>query len=126
MTVPAAPLAVGLPVLGAVFDETANGGIGRGFAVCAVLGTLLAAWFCGPAGRWWVVTAPPVLVLGLTAVAELLWHGDKYRGKALATGAVRWSVHAFPVIACSIGAALLVIVVRTVVERGRERGGRRG
>ncbi|MDH6119532.1 DUF6542 domain-containing protein [Kitasatospora sp. GAS204B] len=115
----AAPFAVGLPLLGAVLDEATSGGIGRAFAVGAVLGTLLAAWVCGPAGRWWVVTAPPVLVLGLTAGAELLCHGDKYRGKALTTGAVRWAVHAFPVTAWSIGAALLVIAIRSAAERRR-------
>ncbi len=114
--------ALGLPVLGAVADELIGSGIGTVFAVCAVLGTGLAALVSSRPGWWWVATAPPIVVLVVTAGAEMLVHGDKYQGKALATGAAGWAIHGFPVMASAVGAALLVVVVR-IAKDGR---GRRG
>ncbi|MDH6576903.1 DUF6542 domain-containing protein [Kitasatospora sp. MAP5-34] len=118
----AALFAVGLPLLGAAVDETIGSGIGMVFAVCAVLGTALAALVSSRPGWWWVVTAPPIIVLALTAGAEMVVHGAKYQGKALATGAAGWAIHGFPVMAATVGAALLVVLIR-IVKDGR---GRRG
>ncbi|MDH6123878.1 DUF6542 domain-containing protein [Kitasatospora sp. GP82] len=119
---PAALPAIGLPVLGALVDEVTGSGVGPVFAVCAVLGTALAAAVSSRAGWWWVTAAAPAVVLAVASGTEYLVHGDKYQGKALATGALRWVVHAFPVMAAAVPAALLVIVVRSV-RSGR---GRRG
>ncbi|GAA2143536.1 hypothetical protein GCM10009760_30060 [Kitasatospora kazusensis] len=118
----AALFAVGLPLLGAAVDEAVGSGIGTAFAVCAVLGSALAALVSGRPGWWWVATAPPVVVLGVTAGAELLVHGSKYQGKALATGAAGWAIHGFPVMAAAVAAALLVVLIR-IARDGR---GRRG
>jgi hypothetical protein len=118
----AALFALGLPVLGAAVDELVGSGIGLVFAVCTVLGTALAALVSSRPGWWWVTTAPPIVVLAATAGAEMLVHGDKYQGKALATGAAGWAIHGFPVMASAVGAALLVVVIR-IARDGR---GRRG
>ncbi|MGK4581973.1 DUF6542 domain-containing protein [Kitasatospora sp. HPMI-4] len=119
---PAVYPALGLPVLGALVDVVIGSGVGVVFAVCAVLGTALAALVSSRAGWWWVTTAAPVVVLTVAVGTEYLVDGDKYPGKALASGALRWVTHAFPVMTAAVLAALLMIVVR----RLREGRGRRG
>ncbi|MGW2375719.1 MULTISPECIES: DUF6542 domain-containing protein [Kitasatospora] len=115
----AALTAVGLPLVGGIADELSGPGAGILFAVGAVLGTGLAALLCSRAGRWWVVTAAPVVVLLTASGVEYLCNPDKYQGKGLGTGAVRWMVGAFPVMAEAVAVVLLVIVVRAVLERRR-------
>ncbi|MEE1788374.1 hypothetical protein PUR71_36570 [Streptomyces sp. SP17BM10] len=117
-------LAIGLPLVGAVADELGGPGVGIFFAVAAVLGTGLAALLCSPAGRWWVVTGAPLVVLVTASATEYVFNGDKYQDtKQLGTGALRWVVGAFPVMAAAVAAALVVVVVKAVVDR-RQSGGR--
>jgi hypothetical protein len=118
----AALVAVGLPLLGGIADELGGPGVGILFTVGAVLGTAAAAALCSRTGRWWVVTATPIVVLLTAAGVEYLSNPDKYQGKGLGTGAVRWVVGAFPVMAEAVAAALLVIVIRTVLDRRRPGG----
>ncbi|GAB2714090.1 DUF6542 domain-containing protein [Kitasatospora kifunensis] len=119
--------ALGLPVCGAAFDELTGSGLGPVFAVCAVLGAALAAALSSRAGWWWVTTSAPVTVLAVTSGSQYLAHHDAYHGSALATGAARWLVNAFPVMAAALLAALLVIVVRSILDRrGTRRETRRG
>ncbi|MFE6054369.1 DUF6542 domain-containing protein [Kitasatospora sp. NPDC056446] len=115
----AAVSAVGLPALGGIADELGGPGVGILFAVGSVLGTAGAAAVCSRAGRWWVVTAAPVVVLLLTAGIEYAAHPDAYQGKNLGTGALRWVVGAFPVMAAAVGVALAVAVGRAVADRRR-------
>ncbi|MFJ6618844.1 DUF6542 domain-containing protein [Kitasatospora sp. NPDC091335] len=115
----AALSAVGLPLLGAVADELDGPGVGPLLAVGSVLGTAAAAALCGRAGRWWVVTAAPVVVLLTASGVEYLAHPEKYQGKNLGTGAVRWVVGAFPVMAAAVAVALAVVAARTVAARRR-------
>ncbi|MQS13663.1 hypothetical protein F7Q99_15625 [Streptomyces kaniharaensis] len=117
-----AALAIVLPAAGAGIDETSGPGMGIAFAVGAVVGTALAATLSSRNGWWWVLCASPLLVLGVTAAAELLANGDAYRGKALATGSAKWVVHGFPVMAAAAGAAVLVIVVRVARDRRKHHG----
>ncbi|MFG3225903.1 DUF6542 domain-containing protein [Kitasatospora sp. NPDC048194] len=112
--------AVGLPLVGAVVDELSGPGMGIAFAVCAVLGTALAAGLSTRRGWWWVLAASPPVVLGVTAVAELAADGAKYRGSGLATGSAKWVVNGFPVMAQAAAAALLVIAVRAAADRRRQ------
>lgn len=111
-----------LPALGAAADEFSGPGTGFAFAAGAVLGTGLAAVLSTRNGWWWVLCASPLVVLGVTAAAELAAHGDAYEGKALATGSAKWVVHGFPVMAAAAGAAALVIVVRLVLDRRKHHG----
>ncbi|MFJ3220859.1 DUF6542 domain-containing protein [Kitasatospora sp. NPDC086801] len=113
--------AVGLPVLGGVADELGGPGVGVLFAVGAVGGTGAAAALCSRAGRWWVVTAAPLVVLLGAAGIEYLANRDAYQGKQLGTGALRWVVGAFPVMAAAVAAALLVVAVRAALDRRRPR-----
>ncbi|MFJ9692826.1 DUF6542 domain-containing protein [Kitasatospora sp. NPDC101183] len=113
-------LALGLPLVGAGIDEASGPGVGWAFALCAVLGTGAAAAVCTRRGWWWVLACSPVVVLGVTAVVELLANRDKYQGKALATGAAKWLVHGFPVMAQAATAAVLVIAVRAIRNRRRQ------
>ncbi|MFE4975033.1 DUF6542 domain-containing protein [Kitasatospora sp. NPDC056651] len=117
--VAAALSAVGLPLLGAVADELDGPGVGLLFAVGSVLGTAAAAALCGRTGRWWVVTAAPVVVLLTASGVEYLANPGKYQGKNLGTGALRWVVGAFPVMAVAVAAALAVVVARVVADRRR-------
>ncbi|MFJ2191504.1 DUF6542 domain-containing protein [Kitasatospora sp. NPDC087861] len=117
-----AALAVGLPAVGAGIDELSGPGMGLAFAVGAVFGTGLSAALSSRNGWWWVVAASPLLVLGVTAGAELLANGDAYQGKSLATGSAKWVVHGFPVMAAAAAVAALVIVVRLVRDRRRDHG----
>ncbi|MFF3067729.1 DUF6542 domain-containing protein [Kitasatospora sp. NPDC057904] len=116
-------LAIGLPLAGAVADELGGPGVGVFFAVAAVLGTGLAALLCSPAGRWWVVTGAPLVVLVTASATEYVFNGDQYQNtKQLGTGALRWVVGAFPVMAAAVVAALVVIVAKAVVDRRRPEG----
>ncbi|MBV6698626.1 DUF6542 domain-containing protein [Kitasatospora aureofaciens] len=117
-----AVLAIGLPAVGAGIDELSGPGMGFAFAAGAVLGTGLAAMLSTRRGWWWVLCASPLLVLGVTAGAELLANGDMYKGKALATGSAKWVVHGFPVMAAAAGAAVLVIVVRVILDGRKHHG----
>ncbi|MEU3561936.1 MULTISPECIES: DUF6542 domain-containing protein [unclassified Kitasatospora] len=111
--------AVGLPLLGAVADEVDGPGISLLFAVGSVLGTAAAALLCSRAGRWWVVTAAPVVVLLTASGVEYLAHPGTYQGKNLGTGALRWVVGAFPVMAAAVAVAFAVVAVRAVPTRRR-------
>ncbi|MFF2545707.1 DUF6542 domain-containing protein [Kitasatospora sp. NPDC058063] len=111
--------AVGLPLLGAVADEVDGPGVSLLFAVGAVLGTAAAALLCSRAGRWWVVTAAPVVVLLTASGVEYLAHPGTYQGKNLGTGALRWVVGAFPVMAAAVAVAFAVVAVRAVPTRRR-------
>ncbi|MFJ8473383.1 DUF6542 domain-containing protein [Kitasatospora sp. NPDC094011] len=115
----AAFAAVGLPLLGGMADELGGPGVGILFAVGAVLGTGIAAALCSRTGRWWVVTGAPLVVLLSASGVEFAANPEKYQGKGLGTGAVRWVVGAFPVMAEAVAVALLVIVVRVVLDRRR-------
>ncbi|KJS53740.1 hypothetical protein VM98_23415 [Streptomyces rubellomurinus subsp. indigoferus] len=115
--------AVGLPVLGGAADELGGPGVGLLFAVGAVAGTGAAAALCSRAGRWWVVTAAPIVVLLAASGVEYVAHSQTYRGHGLGTGALRWVVGAFPVMATATAAALLVIAVRAGLERRRPAAG---
>ncbi|MFJ6385214.1 DUF6542 domain-containing protein [Kitasatospora sp. NPDC092039] len=121
---PALPvaLALGLPLAGAAVDELSGPGTGPALAVAAVLGTGLAAALSGRNGWWWVLAGSPLVVLGVTAAAELTAHRDRYQGKGLATGAAKWVVHGFPVMAGAAAAAVVVITVRLVRARRRRHG----
>ncbi|MET8546448.1 DUF6542 domain-containing protein [Kitasatospora sp. NPDC004799] len=121
---PALPAAValGLPLAGAAVDELSGSGTGLAFAAAAVLGTGLAAALSSRNGWWWVLAASPLVVLGVTAAAELAAHRDRYQGKGLATGAAKWVVHGFPVMAGAAAAAVVVITVRLVRARRRQHG----
>ncbi|MDH6112997.1 hypothetical protein P3T36_006106 [Kitasatospora sp. MAP12-15] len=119
----AATLALGLPLVGALFDELLGSGPGWLLAVLTVLGTAGAAFLSTPAGWWWVVPAPPPVVLVTTAASQLLADSSKYQdGGALATEAVRWAIHGFPVMAWAIAAALAVVLARVTLESGGRRG----
>ncbi|MFG2913942.1 DUF6542 domain-containing protein [Kitasatospora sp. NPDC048298] len=115
----AALSAVGLPLLGAVADELDGPGVGLLFAVGSVLGTAAAAALCSRAGRWWVVTAAPVVVLLTASGVEYLAQPGKYQGKNLGTGVLRWVVGAFPVMAAAVAVALAVVALRAVSARRR-------
>ncbi|MFJ7913075.1 DUF6542 domain-containing protein [Kitasatospora sp. NPDC096204] len=117
-----AALAVGLPIAGAAVDELSGPGMGLAFTVGAVLGTGLAAALSGRNGWWWVLAASPLVVLGATAVVELAAHRDRYQGKGLATGAAKWVVHGFPVMAEAAASAVIVIALRLVRARRRQHG----
>ncbi|MFE6865767.1 DUF6542 domain-containing protein [Kitasatospora sp. NPDC057692] len=113
--------AVGLPSAGAVAGELAGHGGGPLFAAGSVLGTGTAAALCGRAGRWWVVIAAPPVVLAARAATAYLADRDGLRGKALASAAVRWVVGAFPVMAAAVAVALLVVLVRVLLDRRARR-----
>lgn len=115
-------LAVALPSIGAAIDEASGPGMGAVFALCTVLGTGAAAAVCTRNGWWWVLACSPVVILAVTAGAELLGDNEKYKGNGLATGSAKWVVHGFPVMAQALVVAVLVITVRTIRSRRRQHG----
>jgi hypothetical protein len=117
-------LAVGMPVAGGLADELLGLGVGGwGLLLCTVIGSAGAAWVCSRAGWWWVLPAPPPIVLAVTAGSEFLAHSEQYKdSKALATGAAKWAISGFPIMLYAMGAALLVILVRVVRDRRSRRG----
>ncbi|MET9626115.1 DUF6542 domain-containing protein [Lentzea sp. NPDC006480] len=94
------------------------------FGVWLVAGAVLASALVRRVGLWTVAPAPPVVFLVL-AVANAAWRRQTQvrsfwgSGKEFAADAVRWFVNGFPWLAASVGAAVVVVVVRMVL------GGRR-
>ncbi|MFE9421720.1 DUF6542 domain-containing protein [Kitasatospora sp. NPDC006697] len=111
-------LFLGIPALGALVDEAIAPGLGLLFAGSAVLGTASATALASRAGWWWVLPACPIVVLAVTAAAELLGDGAKYRGgNSLLAGAIRWAVNGFPVMLAALAVAALVVLVRILRDR---------
>ncbi|WP_152645667.1 DUF6542 domain-containing protein [Streptacidiphilus albus] len=120
MPAPLGPgLLVGMPLLGAVLS---GGGLGLLYTVSAVVGAVAAAWLSGQSGLWWVATGAPAVVLLVALVARAATDSGAGTGAALATHALAWTAHAFPVMVIVTVAVLLVVLVRVVRERGRGRG----
>ncbi|GAA1992210.1 DUF6542 domain-containing protein [Kitasatospora viridis] len=117
-------LSLGLPAAGGLADQLFGLGIGGwGLLLCSVAGFAGAAAVCSRTGWWWVLPAPPPIVLAVTAATAYLAHSDDYKGgKKLAAGAAKWAIQGFPVMLYAMGAALLVILVRTVRDRRSPRG----
>ncbi|MCQ4083935.1 hypothetical protein NGB36_25940 [Streptomyces sp. RB6PN25] len=111
-----------LVVLGAVVDEFVGSGSGWVFAIASVLGAALAAVACPPAGRVWVIAAPPLVVAVVTVVVGVLAGTGSVQGsKGLYTSAVRWAVDGFPAMAAAEVTVAVVLAVRAI-RSGR--GGR--
>ncbi|HEX8870037.1 MAG TPA: DUF6542 domain-containing protein [Lentzea sp.] len=98
--------------------------LGWPFGVWLVTGAVLASALVRRVGLWTVAPAPPVVFLVL-AVGNAAWLRQTQvrsfwgSGKQFAADAVPWFVNGFPWLAASVGAALVVVVVRSVL------GGRR-
>lgn len=118
----AALLVWAVPVVGAVIDELLGSSLGWAFAIAAVVAAGLAAAACSRAGAWWVVCAPPLVVMAVTIVAEQLARSGS-SGKALTTSAVHWAVDAFPAMAAAELTVAVVLGVRMI--RARRRGSSR-
>ncbi|PWK81771.1 hypothetical protein C8D88_116184 [Lentzea atacamensis] len=93
--------------------------LGWPFGVCLVTGAVLASALVRRVGLWTVAPAPPVVFL-VVAVGNAAWRRQSQRqsfwgnSKEFAADAVPWFVNGFPWLAASVGAALVVVVVRFV------------
>ncbi|WP_369390338.1 DUF6542 domain-containing protein [Streptomyces sp. CG1] len=112
-------LAWGLPVVGAVVDELLGSTPGWAFMITAVLAGAVAARACSRAGAWWVVCAPPLVVMAVAVVTEQVAGAGS--GKTLATSAVHWAVDAFPAMAGAELAVIAVLAVRMIRSRRSRR-----
>ncbi|MFF4340888.1 DUF6542 domain-containing protein [Kitasatospora sp. NPDC001540] len=118
---PAVLPALGLPVLGALADELAGPGLGAGYAVCAVLGPVVAALVSSRAGWWWVVSGAPVVTLLAAGGVDCLARGDKYRGTGLGTEGLKLVSAQFPWMLAALAAALLTVGLRALRTRRARR-----
>lgn len=93
--------------------------LGWPFGVWLVAGAVLTSALVRRVGLWTVAPAPPVVFL-VVAVGNAVWRRQTQwqsfwgSGKEFAADAVPWFVNGFPWLAASVGAALVVVVVRTV------------
>ena len=93
--------------------------LGWPFGVWLVTGAVLASALVRRVGLWTVAPAPPVVFL-IVAVGNAAWRRQSQRqsfwgnSKEFAADAVPWFVNGFPWLAASVGAALVVVVVRFV------------
>ncbi|RAS62975.1 hypothetical protein C8D87_107123 [Lentzea atacamensis] len=93
--------------------------LGWPFGVWLVTGAVLASALVRRVGLWTVAPAPPVVFL-VVAVGNAAWRRQSQRqsfwgnSKEFAADAVPWFVNGFPWLAASVGAALVVVVVRFV------------
>ncbi|WP_198035157.1 DUF6542 domain-containing protein [Streptacidiphilus rugosus] len=101
-----------LPVLGALVDELIGSPLGPVFALCTVLASAWAALLTSRHGLWWVLPAPPLVVAGVTAVTQLLFHDVALSGTKLATTLLTWAVKGFPVMFFSVLAAVAALGLR--------------
>ncbi|MER5564123.1 DUF6542 domain-containing protein [Streptomyces sp. NPDC002506] len=111
-------LLVGGPLLGTLV----SGGQGPLFAICAAAGAAGATWLCSRAGVWWTVTAAPVVVLLVAMGVRLALDSGTSTGATLATGALKWSAHAFAAMLAALAAALAVPLVRRMRGEGKHHG----
>ncbi|GAA3653348.1 hypothetical protein GCM10022267_44570 [Lentzea roselyniae] len=94
--------------------------LGWPFGVWLVTGAVLASALVRRVGLWTVAPAPPVVFL-VVAVGNAAWRRQSQRqsfwgnSKEFAADAVPWFVNGFPWLAASVGAALVVVVVRFVL-----------
>ncbi len=87
--------------------------LGWPFGVWLVAGAVAASAFVRRVGLWTVAPAPPVVFV-VVAVANAAWRRQSFWGntKEFVADAVPWFVNGFPWLAASVGAALVVAVVR--------------
>jgi hypothetical protein len=91
--------------------------LGWFFGVWLVVGTVLASALVRRVGLWTVAPAPPVVFL-IVAVGNAAWrrqveqHSFWGNSKEFVADAVPWFVNGFPWLAVSVGAAIVVVVVR--------------
>ncbi|MEU7480337.1 DUF6542 domain-containing protein [Lentzea sp. NPDC042327] len=93
--------------------------LGWPFGVWLVGGAVVASALVRRVGLWTVAPAPPVVFVVLAA-GNAAWQrlatGQSFWGSSeeVAAAAVPWFVNGFPWLAASVGAAVVVAVVRTV------------
>lgn len=93
--------------------------LGWPFGVWLIVGAVLASALVRRVGLWTVAPAPPVVFL-VVAVGNAAWRRQTQvrsfwgNSKEFVADAVPWFVNGFPWLAASVGAALVVVVVRTV------------
>jgi hypothetical protein len=96
-----------------------GGNLGWSFGVWLVLGAVIAAALVRRVGLWTVAPAPPVVFV-VVAAGDAAWQrqstGQSFWGnsKEFVADAVPWFVNGFPWLAASVGAAVVVVLVRTV------------
>ena len=94
--------------------------LGRPFGVWLIVGAVLSSALVRRVGLWTVAPAPPVVFL-IVAIGNAAWRRQSQRqsfwgnSKEFAADAVPWFVNGFPWLAASVGAALVVVVVRFVL-----------
>jgi hypothetical protein len=87
--------------------------LGWSFGVWMIVGAVLASALVRRIGLWTVAPAPPVVFV-IVAVGNAAWRRLAFWGnsKEFVADAVPWFVNGFPWLAASVGAALVVAVVR--------------
>lgn len=99
--------------------------LGWFFGVWLVVGTVLASALVRRVGLWTVAPAPPVVFL-IVAVGNAAWRRQVEQqsfwgnSKEFVADAVPWFVNGFPWLAASVGAALVVVVVRLLLGGKRK------
>jgi hypothetical protein len=94
--------------------------LGWSFGVWLIVGAVLASALVRRVGLWTVAPAPPVVFV-VVAVGNAAWQRQTRRqsfwgnSKEFVADAVPWFVNGFPWLAASVGAALVVVVVRFVL-----------
>jgi hypothetical protein len=88
--------------------------LGWPFGVWMIVGAVLASALVRRIGLWTVAPAPPVVFV-IVAVGNAAWRRLAFWGnsKEFVADAVPWFVNGFPWLAASVGAALVVVAVRT-------------
>lgn len=100
--------------------------LGWPFGVWLVAGTMLASALVRRVGLWTVAPAPPVVFV-VVAMGNAAWRRQSQwqsfwgSGKEFAADAVPWFVNGFPWLAASVGAALVVVVVRMLSGGDKEK-----
>jgi hypothetical protein len=105
-------LITGVALVGGCVDVLTGTGLRFAFAVCLVLGSLLATALVRRGDLLTVVLAPPLVYLAASLLSVFAAPGDAGGTGALIDAAAGWLVYGFPAIATATGGAALVAGVR--------------
>jgi uncharacterized protein DUF6542 len=112
-------LAAALTAIGVVVDLTINGGLGVVFTICYAGGSVLAAAWVRRSEIFWPIVQPPLLA-AVSVPAVVLLAGSPQPGQGLTERLLVGGtplVNAFPVMASTTGAVLLVGLLRALLQR---------
>jgi len=113
-------VAVGIPVAAGIAAGMRGNGDGPVFQAGAILGACAATLLATRRGLWWLVPAQPMVVVPSAVLGMLLSEPSGTNRTKMGTDAVSALHHAFVITLVTVGAVLVVALLKAAVGRGGE------